>query len=367
MAVDADRLYMARALELAQRGAGFTAPNPLVGAVIVCNGVVVGEGYHSRAGGDHAEIVALRKAGTRAKGATLYVSLEPCCHVGRTGPCTSAIIASSIDRVVLAVKDPDPRVNGHGARILSKAGIMVEKGVLADESVQLNEGYFSFHLRQRPFVTLKTAQSLDGRIATAEGDSKWISSPESLKLAHKLRSAADAVIVGMGTVQQDNPALTVRLVKGRNPYRIVVSRSLEFPRNCQLLKNNGDGKTIVASSKEAIRRFLKKGKTQSVTCWEIDLNREGQIDLRDLVKKAGTFGLRSLLVEGGARIATALLKADLVDKYIVVIAPMVIGTGISSVHDLGVRKLSGAMTFSRTRFEPCGRDQLFVGYLAEGA
>ncbi len=366
MAAETDTLYMERALTLAQRGAGFTSPNPLVGAVVVRNGTIVGEGYHARAGGDHAEIVALRKAGSQARGATMYVSLEPCCHIGRTGPCTAAVIASRISRVVFAVKDPDPRVSGQGVRILKKAGVTVERKGSAEKSIEMNEGYFSFHVHHRPFVTLKTAQSVDGRIATLNGDSKWISGPESLSLAHKLRAMSDAVIVGMGTVRKDNPALTVRLVKGRNPYRIVVSRSLTFPRGCGLLRNNDDRKTIVASSKTAIQRFLRTSAARNVTCWEIELGRDGLIDLRDLTEKAGRFGLRSLLVEGGAQLATAMLREQLVDKYLIVIAPIVVGTGINSVQSLGVHQLTDATMFSRHRFEPCGRDQLFVGYPVKG-
>ncbi len=296
----------------------------------------------------------------------MYVSLEPCCHVGRTGPCTAAVVASRISRVVFAVKDPDPRVSGQGARVLRKAGVTVERKGPAEKSIELNEGYFSFHVRHRPFVTLKTAQSVDGRIATLYGDSKWISGPESLSLAHKLRAMADAVIVGMGTVRKDNPALTVRLVKGRNPYRIVVSRSLTFPRGCQLLRNNDDGKTIVASSKEAIQKFLRTSAARNVTCWEIDLDRDGLLDLHDLTEKAGRFGLRSLLVEGGAHLATAMLREQLVDKYLVVIAPIVVGTGVNSVQSLGVRRLTDATAFSRHWFESCGRDQLFVGYPVKG-
>ncbi len=213
---------MKMALALAWKGQGKTSPNPMVGAVVVKSGEVVGRGYHHKAGQAHAEVLALRNAAERARGATLYVNLEPCCHFGRTRPCTDAIIEAGIKRVVYSIKDPNPVVNGCGARKLRAAGMEVTSGVGEKEATHLNEIYLKFISTGCPFVILKTAQSLDGRIATITGDSKWISGPEALKFAHRLRAECDAVAIGAGTVKADNPQLTVRLVKGRNPYRIII-------------------------------------------------------------------------------------------------------------------------------------------------
>ena len=358
----ADITYMQRALDLAGRARRKTSPNPMVGAVIVKNGRVIAEGYHRRAGSDHAEVVALKKAGSRVAGATIYVSLEPCCHTGQTGPCTEQIIKAGIKKVFYAVKDPDPRVNGKGERRLKKAGIEVVGGVLKEEAARLNEIYFGNQINKRPFIILKTVQSLDGRIATATGDSQWISGAESLRFAHQLRAEVDAVAVGAATVCADNPALTVRRVKGNNPYRIILSGSLDLPRRCRLLDDNGDYKTIIASTPSAIARFSRKHKSKKPIFWEVKKDRRGRLDLRDFVAKAAAFGLHSLLIEGGATLVTSFLKAGLFDKYVVVTAPIVIGQGIEAVADLEIRKLSKVISFNREEFIKSGRDMIFIGY-----
>jgi diaminohydroxyphosphoribosylaminopyrimidine deaminase/5-amino-6-(5-phosphoribosylamino)uracil reductase len=358
-----DAAYMRRALSLAEKGRGKTSPNPMVGAVIVKKGEIVGEGYHRCVGKEHAERVAIKKAGSKAKGATLFVNLEPCCHTGRTGPCTEAIINAGIGKVIFSVRDPDPRVNGKGARILKKAGVTVKSGLLKKEALQLNESYFGYHKNKRPFVILKMAQTLDGRIATTTGESRWISGPQSLKLAHRLRAEVDAVVVGMGTVRKDNPALTVRLVKGKNPYRVVLSQSLNFPRKCLLLDNNSDYKTIIATNGEEIERFsrTKRGR-RNLIYWSLRTDSDGLLDLHDFVTKAEEFGFHSLLVEGGGAIATSFLKIGLVDKYIIVMAPFVLGNGISAVGDLRARKLADAISFEHYFFQASGTDNVFVGY-----
>ena len=230
-----DRKYMERALQLAEKARGRTSPNPMVGALLVKNGRVVGEGYHHAVGCDHAEIVAIKKAKKNSAGATLYVSLEPCCHIGKTRPCTEAIIRANIRKVVYAVKDPDPRVSGRGARTLKKAGLEVVGGILKKQARLLNEQFFGYHETGRPYVILKYAQSLDGRIATKSGDSKWITGPQARKFAHHLRADVDAVLVGSETVRQDDPALTVRHVPGTNPYRVIVTSSMKIPRQCRLI------------------------------------------------------------------------------------------------------------------------------------
>ena len=362
MAVEADLEYMRRALRLAAKARGYTSPNPMVGAVLVRDGQIVGQGYHRAAGLDHAEIAAIKQAGDKARGATLYVTLEPCCHTGRTGPCTEAILRASIKKVYYSIDDPDHRVNCRGGRCLTEAGFEVQKGLLKEEARQLNESYFGFHHNRRPWVILKTAQTLDGRIATKTGDSKWISSPPSLKLAHRLRSEVDAVVVGAGTVRTDNPALTVRLVKGKNPYRIVLTGSARLPQRCRLLSNNDDCRTIVATTAAEAPSLAARHARSKLITWSIKSRRDGNLDLIDFLQKAKAFGIQSLLVEGGAHLATAFLKSGLVDKCIVVLAPMVLGEGISAVGDLAVNRLAGAIKFDRFRFSRCGPDMVFVGY-----
>ncbi|MFH1687044.1 MAG: bifunctional diaminohydroxyphosphoribosylaminopyrimidine deaminase/5-amino-6-(5-phosphoribosylamino)uracil reductase RibD [bacterium] len=357
-----DRHFMKRALELASRARGFTAPNPMVGAVIVKKGKIVGEGYHRAAGLPHAEVEAIRSAKGETAGATMYVTLEPCCHHGRTGPCTEAIRTAGIRKVVYATADPDKRVNCRGESCLIEAGIKVERGVLENEALQLNEIYFGYHRLGRPYIILKTAQTLDGRIATRTGDSKWISSPPALKLAHQLRADVDAVVVGLGTVRADDPALTVRNVKGPDPYRIVLSESLRFPRHCRLLDENTDGRSIVATTNDEAVDRLSRRRWEGLILWKIKRRRGGGLDLNDFVVKAGRFGLQSLLVEGGSSVATSFLKTGLVDKYVVVIAPRVIGCGTPAVADLKVARLADGIVFDRHLFKTCGRDAVFVGY-----
>ena len=348
---------MQKALRLALRGEGYTSPNPLVGAVVFDGSGIIATGYHGRAGGPHAEIVALRKAGERARGASLAVNLEPCCHIGRTGPCTEAIIAAGIKEVIYAIDDPFMKVCGRGARRLARHGIRVISGVGAGEATRLNEAYLTFAVTGRPFVVLKTAQSLDGRIATRTGDSRWISCPEALKFAHSLRARYDAVAVGSGTVRSDNPQLTVRLVKGRNPLRIIVTASEELPADLYLFQHNQDGRTIIATT----RRVIAKNVYSSIATWPIRKERKG-IDLNDLLAQAARRQVTSLLFEGGGRLATSLLKLGLVDKYYLVLAPMIIGRGIETVADLGTGSLKDALSFSEYGFRRIGTNMLFWGY-----
>ena len=357
-----DDRFMALALQSASCGRGQTAPNPIVGAVVARGKKFITDGYHGDYGSDHAEVVALRKAGRKAHGATLYVTLEPCCHTGRTGPCTQAIVSSGVKRVVFATLDPDPRVNGRGARILTKVGIEVVRGVRKTEAVALNESHFHFHKTGRPFVTLKLAQSLDGRIATVTGDSKWITGPEALTHAHELRAESDAVVVGMGTVLNDNPSLTVRRVKGKNPYRIVVSSSLTFPRHCKLIDDNRDFRTIIASTDDSIQRFTRSKRGRGLMFWSVRTGKDGHLDLRDLLAKSARFGLKSILVEGGAQIATSFLGSGLVDKYIAIISPMIIGAGTDGINALGVKNLTDATRLRRCCYEQLGKDYMIVGY-----
>ncbi len=339
-----------------------TYPNPLVGALLVKRGRVIAEGYHRKVGGDHAEIVALKSARGSAKGATLFVTLEPCCHTGRTGPCTEAIIKAGISTVVIATLDPDVRVNGRGVKQLRKAGIIVRIGVCKKDALELNEAYHHHQRTGLPFVILKLAQSLDGRIATKSGDSKWISGKQSRAYVHRLRSEVGAVVVGGETARKDNPELTVRLVKGLNPHRIVVSSSLNLDSDLKLLHNNSDKKTIIASTEQAIAKFIGKPNHPDLIYWSVKEESRFGLDIGDLIAKAGQFGFRSLLVEGGSRLATSLLSQGLVDKVVCVIAPKLIGDGLNSIGQLGTQKIDDAIQFERASFAICGEDLIFAGY-----
>lgn len=362
MAVRSDNEHMARVLELASKGKGKVSPNPLVGTVVVRSDKVIGEGSHAGPGKAHAEILALRKAGTQAKGGSLYVNLEPCCHTGRTGPCTEAIIAAGITRVVYAIKDPDPRVNGRGVRALKKAGVETVGRVLEKQAAHLNEFYLTSRQLNRPFVILKTAQTLDGTIATHSGDSKWISSDQSLKFGHALRAEVDAVLVGGGTARTDDPALTVRRVKGRNPYRIVLSSTLDLPNKSQLISGNDEGRTILASTKTAIDLFSASHSGGQPTFWEIPLVRGHLLNLQTFLEEAHAFGLTSILIEGGSKLATSFMNERLVDKYICLISPKLIGAGIPSLGNLNRDRMADAITFKNITYTSSGPDMIFTGY-----
>jgi len=348
---------MQTALDLAKLAEGKTSPNPMVGAVIVKGGRIIGRGYHRKAGAPHAEIEALKNAKESVRGATLYVTLEPCCHHGRTGPCAPEIIKAGIGRVVFATKDPNPLVAGKGAAMLKRAGLAVTTGVLKSDALLLNEKYMKFIRTGRPFVTLKLAQSLDGRIATKSGDSKWITSAVSRKMVHSLRATHDAVVVGAQTVRNDNPQLTVRSVKGKDPYRIVITSKFNISRSCHLFAENEDARTIVVvPEKTPIKANYK-----NPIIWSVRKTQEG-LSLSDFLDKAGAFGISSILVEGGSRLATAFLKEGLVDKVYIFSAPKIVGRGIESLDDLGIKKIERGITFTNAKFEAVGPDMLFIGY-----
>lgn len=359
-----DRQFMDRALQLAALGKGRTSPNPMVGAVVVAKGIPISEGYHRRAGSAHAELVALRKAGKAAHGATLFVTLEPCCHTGNTGPCTEAIIKAGIKRVVYSVGDPDPRVRGKGAAQLRRAGLDVSAGLMRKESVLLNEIYFHNHARTRPFVILKLAMTLDGQIAAKSGESRWITSASSRRQAHRLRSEVDAVVVGSGTVRKDNPSLTVRHVKGADPYRIVLSESMKLPRNCDLISSNDDGKLILVSSEAGIKRYSRSRAGFGLTYWTVRQSRNGRLDLVDFLDKAKDFGIRSMMIEGGQALASSFIKAGLVDRFDLFIAPKILGQGTPAIADLGNRKIEQALALVRTSVTMLDNDIYLTGYPA---
>ncbi len=318
-----DAYWMHRALELARRGQGRTSPNPLVGAVVVREGQEVGCGYHAAAGGPHAEAVALAAAGPLARGATLYVTLEPCDHHGRTPPCTEAILAAGIRRVVVAHEDPDPRVRGRGIARLRAAGVEVAVGVLEEEARRLNAAYLKHRTTGLPLVTVKWAMSLDGRIATRTGSSRWITGPQAREEAHRLRDIHDAVLVGIGTVLRDDPALTCRIPGGRDPLRVVVDSRLRMPDHARMLRE-GSSPVVVATTHRARPEDVDRLRQAGAEVWVCG-EEDGRVDLLDLFRRLAQRGVLSVLVEGGSTLNAAVLEAGLVDRIVAFIAPVLIG------------------------------------------
>lgn len=362
----ADARFMARALALAGRGLGRTFPNPPVGAVFVRRGRVVGEGFHTRAGAPHAEIEALRAARGRVRGATLYVTLEPCTHSGRTPPCVDALLGLGLRRVVVAVVDPNPRVRGRGIARLRRAGIAVAVGPGAEEARRLTAGYRSRVLRGRPLVALKLAQTLDGRIAAAGGNARWITGPPARRLAHGLRDVADAVLVGAGTVRADDPRLTCRLAGGRDPIRIVVvGRRLDLPPRARVLARGGSATWVVAprgASRARVAALRRRGV-------EVVLlpARRGRVPFGALVRALGARGLTTLLIEGGGTIAAAALRARVVDRVVLFLAPAFLGgDGVAAIGSLGLTRVARAVRLEGLAVGRAGDDLVIEGRVRYG-
>ncbi|MEE9936296.1 MAG: bifunctional diaminohydroxyphosphoribosylaminopyrimidine deaminase/5-amino-6-(5-phosphoribosylamino)uracil reductase RibD [Deltaproteobacteria bacterium] len=348
--------YMKLALKLAARGRGYASPNPMVGAVIVKNNRIIGRGYHHCCGENHAEVNAIANATENVSGSTLYVTLEPCCHHGKTPPCTDKIIAHRITRVVIGATDSNPLVSCRGISCLQEAGIAVTTGVLEKESRDLNEVFFHFMEKGRPFVTVKYAQSLDGRIATATGQSQWISSPASLKFAHQLRARHDAILVGSKTVLADNPTLTVRHVRGRNPVRIILDSKLVTPRDANVMQNLSEAPTLIVTTRDSADPRFQALSSAGATMITVDADTDGRINLNSLFQLLARQKISSVLIEGGAKVITAALKNDLVDRLVVVTAPKILGRGIEAVGDLGIRDLAQARVFSICKILKKGPD-----------
>ena len=349
-----DEHYMRRALRLARKGEGKTSPNPLVGAVIVRDGRIIGEGCHHRCGENHAEINAIESATETVAGATFYVTLEPCSHQGRTPPCIDALLACRPGRMVVGTTDPNPLVSGRGIAILRQSGIETRVGVLVEACREINEVFFKYIRTGLPFVTLKFAQTLDGRIATASGDSRWISSEPARKYAHRLRSLHDAILVGADTILNDDPELTCRLVRGKNPLRIVCDSRLRLPLSARVFADGG--KTMLAATRSAPAERRKAFAQGGVEVLEIAGDRAGRVDLRELLRELGRREISSLLVEGGAAVITAFLKENLADRLLVILSPRIAGAGINSVGDLGVRRMDDALRVSLRRVIRRGDD-----------
>jgi diaminohydroxyphosphoribosylaminopyrimidine deaminase/5-amino-6-(5-phosphoribosylamino)uracil reductase len=321
---------MQRCIEIARKGAGTVSPNPMVGCVIVREGKIVGEGFHQRFGGLHAEIIALMRAGKRKKGATLYVNLEPCVHFGKTPPCTDAIVQSGISKVVIAVKDPNPLVRGRGIRRLQAAGIDVKVGVLRKEAELLNEKFFKFMKTGLPFVGIKLAQTLDGRIADTIGKSRWITSQEARIEVHRLRSEYDAVLVGASTVLKDDPELSVRLVKGRNPVRVVVDGRLMLPVSRKIFNTNKAPSWIMTSTTALRLKSQKVHQLISKGVRIFGVSSSSILKVESILKILSKEGISSILIEGGARTVAPFVKQSHVDKLHLFIAPKILGGGLET-------------------------------------
>ncbi len=360
-----DEKYMRTALRLAAKAWGRTSPNPMVGAVLVKDGRIIGSGYHRKAGTPHAEAIALSEAGPAAGGATLYVTLEPCSHTDkRTPPCTLAIVQGRVARVVAAMHDPNPKVSGNGANALRAAGIEVATGVLEKEARTLNEAYIKHVTTGMPFVTLKIAQTLDGKIATAKGESKWITGEEARKEAHRLRDRNDAVLVGINTVLKDDPSLTTRIPGGRDAVRVIVDGRLRIPLNARVLTQNSPAMTMISTlagvSKSKIARLQEAGAEVLAV-----KGSNGRVDMKDLFRKLGKRGFMSVMIEGGAGINASALKSGMVDKVVLFIAPRLM-TGQDSVSSIGgdaPKRLKKAFSLRDIAVKIFGKDLMVEGYI----
>lgn len=344
-----DEFYMRRALKLAMRGERWVSPNPMVGAVIVRNDRIIGEGYHRRYGGNHAEINALQDASEPVAGATVYVTLEPCCHYGKTPPCVERLIAARPERVVIGMTDPNPLVCGGSIERLNRLGIATTVGVLEPECRQLNERFIKFMQRHIPFVTLKYAQTLDGRIATATGHSRWISSAESRRYAHYLRTIHDGILVGAGTLEKDDPELTVRLTRGRQPIRVVLDSHLKLSLQARVLRDQDLARTIVAATHAADPEKLAELRRMGIETILVEEDEHHRVDIKELLIELGKRNISSLLIEGGASIITSVLRERMADRMVVIMAPKIAGKGIEGVGDLGIRVMDDAMRLSIRR------------------
>lgn len=361
-----DEQFMAEAIRLAARARGRTRPNPMVGAVVVKDGRVVGRGFHKRAGGPHAEVFALDEAGSKARGATLYVNLEPCSFHGRTPPCAPRVAGSGVARVVIAMEDPHPRVSGRGIAILEEQGIEVVCGVLTERAARLNEVFVKYVTTGFPFVTLKSACTLDGKIATASGESQWISCEASRRRSHRMRGEMDGILVGIGTVLADDPRLTARWGRApRQPRRIVIDRKLRTPTGARILEANEAGPTIVATLTGADLGKVEALERKGAEVLPFPPTPDGGLDFPELLRELGKREVTSLLIEGGAGVAAAILESGVVDKVLFFIAPIIVGGNRAPgpVGGEGIASLAEAVTLERMGVRRSGEDLMIEAYV----
>ena len=360
--------YIKRSLRLASKARGRTSPNPMVGAILVKNGKIISEDYHRRPGSPHAEALVIEKAGKKAQGSTLYVNLEPCCHTEkRTPPCTRAIINAGINKVIIGMIDPNPQVCGKGVLELERAGIQVKKGILENESRKLNEFYIKNITTGRPFVILKIAMTLDGKIATPDGQSKWITGEKSRKIVHHMRSYVDAILTAIGTVRSDDPQMTSRIRRGKNPVRIVIDPHLEMPLDAKILQRPPE--TIIvtreADTKERqVAAIVKKQKMHNMGIQIIEYKGE-RANLAWLLELLGTQGVTSIMIEAGSSLNAYALSEGVVDKVMFFIAPRIMG-GVKSFPAIGgelYRKLEEIYSVRDLKIRKIGEDLLVEGYV----
>jgi diaminohydroxyphosphoribosylaminopyrimidine deaminase/5-amino-6-(5-phosphoribosylamino)uracil reductase len=361
-----DAFYMKIALDLAERGRGYTSPNPMVGAVVVAGQAVVGKGWHERVGGPHAEANALSEAGGRAEGASLFVTLEPCNHTGRTPPCTEKILSAGIRRVVIATPDPNPGVFGGGARYLSENGVEIRMGVCEEAALRLNEAYFKFIRTGLPFVSLKSAATLDGRIASRTGDSKWITGPAARQFVHELRHGSDAIMVGVATVKADNPSLTTRLDnrQGRDPHRVILDTRLSIPEDAKLLQIDSASDTFIFFNQAADPEKPERLAARGVNLIQAPLGGKW-LDLSAVISLLGGRGITSLLIEGGSRVLGSAIRAGIADKLHLFFAPKLLGgdDGIPVASGPGVEQIAGCIAVEEIEVRRFNNDILISGYL----
>ncbi|MGL5087126.1 MAG: bifunctional diaminohydroxyphosphoribosylaminopyrimidine deaminase/5-amino-6-(5-phosphoribosylamino)uracil reductase RibD [Clostridium sp.] len=359
-----DEEYMKLALELAAKGRGHVNPNPLVGAVIVKNGEIIGQGYHKYYGGNHAEVNAFNSALCDLCSSTIYVTLEPCSHYGKTPPCVDKIIENKISRVVVGCLDPNPKVCGNGIKKLKEAGIEVTLGVLEDECKKINEVFIKFITKKKPFVILKSAMSLDGKIATSKGESKWITSKESRAYVHKIRNEIVGIMVGVNTIIQDNPELTCRLNGGRNPKRIIVDSTLRIPIESKVICDENKINTIIATTNKADLEKISNLQKLGVNILIIKA-KDGRVHLEELMIKLGELNIDGILLEGGSTLNFSAIKSGIVDKIQLYISPKIIGGENSKtpVGGAGIEFLKDAFRIDNMTSNKIGEDILIEGYI----
>ena len=356
-----DESYIQLALEIAKKGRGSVSPNPLVGCIITKNDRILSAGFHEKFGENHAEINAINNAKEDLEGATLYVNLEPCSHHGKTPPCVDKIIESNIKRVVIGTLDMNPIVSGEGIKILKAAGIDVKVGVLEYDCARLNKFFFKYITKKIPFVTLKAAQTLDGKIADKSGDSKWITSVQSRRFVHNLRSEYDAVLVGAGTVRQDNPGLTVRLTEGRNPKRIIIDTNLRLNTKLKLFTANQDKNLIILTSKNSSckKNKIKKLENLGAEIIFIKENSQGELNFKSALKELGKRNISSILVEGGSKVFSTFIRENLFDDIKLFVSPKMLGGGLPVFNKIGINSIKKAQKLKIDSVEKIG-DDVFI-------
>lgn len=367
---DAHENYMTLAIRLAGKAEGMTSPNPLVGAVLVKRGKIIGKGYHRKAGLPHAEIEAFidaEKKGHKVKGSTLYVSLEPCCHrEKKTPPCTDAIIGKGVSEVIVGALDPNPRVSGNGVKLLADSGIRVTTGLCEQKARGLNEAFNKYITTGTPFVTLKLAATLDGKIATRTSDSKWIGSERQRKEAHRLRNISDAVMVGTGTILKDDPKLNVRLLKkaGRQPVPVVLDTKLKTPVRSNIFQAHEN--VIIVTGKSYDKNKRRNLEAAGATVIASKTGRDGLLDMREVARALGKIEITSLLIEGGSRTAALAFKSGIVDKVVFFYAPRIVGAeGLSMVGKLGISRISDSLNIDRVKLKKLGDEFMVEGYVSK--